>query len=189
MHFWLVELGGGLEQPWHRSLPAPVVLCTVDNSHQPFFLVKGPNLLCPALTLDMTGTLSIANILETNCCSTQLTEQAPQNQQRGKLEQEPGLESGRNAEFPRSQNTFTSVHAGDDSRQLIVSTTGVVIHAEDVSTGSRTSHGMGQMSDESIQELLQHISQPTIGQGPRITQQDNGSWQEQYGKGHNFTQQ
>jgi hypothetical protein len=78
------------------------------------------------------------------------------------------------------------VHAGDDSRQLIVSTTGVVIHATDVSTGARTTHGMGQMSDDSIQHLFQRVIRVTTGQDSQGTQQENASWQEQYGKGHNI---
>jgi hypothetical protein len=105
------------------------------------------------------------------------------------LKQEPELESDRNAELPRPQNIFANVHASDDSLQLIVSTTGLVIHATDVSTGARTSHAMGQMSDETVQKFLESVSQPIIGQGRRRAQQDNMSWQEQYGKGHNFTQQ
>jgi hypothetical protein len=105
------------------------------------------------------------------------------------LQQEPELESGRNAELPRPQNTFTNVHASNDSLQLIVSTTGMIIHAKDVSTGARTSHAMGQMSDETVQKFLEFVSQPITGQGRRRAQQDNTPWQEQYGKGHNFTQQ
>jgi hypothetical protein len=135
------------------------------------------------------GTLLPKNIHGIKFYLTWLNEQASQNQQREKHEQEPELESGRNAELPRPQNIFTNVHSGDDSRLLIVSTTGVVIHATDVSTGARTSHGMGQMSDASIQKILESVSPPTIGQGHRRAQQDNTSWQEQYGNGHNLTQQ
>jgi lipoprotein-anchoring transpeptidase ErfK/SrfK len=80
-----------------------------------------------------------------------------------------------------------NVHVGDDSRQLIVSTTGVVIHATNVSTGTRTTHGMGQMSDDSIQHLFQRVSRPATGQAVQGTQQENPSWQEKYGKGHNIS--
>jgi hypothetical protein len=51
-------------------------------------------------------------------------------------------------------NTFSNISAGDDSRQLIVSTNGVVIQAAEITTGQRAIQGMGQMSDRSIAILL-----------------------------------
>jgi hypothetical protein len=78
------------------------------------------------------------------------------------------------------------VHVGDDSRQIIVSTTGVVIHATDVSTGARTIHSMGQMSDDTVQHIFQPASRPTTRQNVQGAQQENACWREQYGKGHNI---
>lgn len=127
----------------------------------------------------MTGTLCDRLFLDVVNLTTQ-------DQEEAKPEQEPGLQPDRNAEPSRSCNTFTNVHAGDDSRQLIVSTTGLVIHAADVSTGARTIHGMGQMSDGSIQYLFKPVNQPTAGQEVQRTQQEMAAWQKQYGKGHNI---
>ncbi|KAH7382618.1 hypothetical protein DE146DRAFT_636771 [Phaeosphaeria sp. MPI-PUGE-AT-0046c] len=109
-----------------------------------------------------------------------------QNQEGEKLGQEPGLQPGRNTGPSRSQNTFTNVHVGDDSRQLIVSTTGMAIHATDVSTGARTTHTMGQMSDDTIRHLYPPVSRRTAEQNIRGMQRENASWQEQYGEGHNI---
>jgi hypothetical protein len=79
-------------------------------------------------------------------------------------------------------NTFTNISAGDDSRQLIVSTTGVIIQAAGITTGQRTAQGMGQMSDQSIEMLLRHNASTTSkrSQGKETT---SPSW-EHYGTGH-----
>jgi hypothetical protein len=85
---------------------------------------------------------------------------------------------------PVASNTFKNISAADDSCQLIVSTTGVVIEAADITTGQRVAHGMGQMNDTSVQMLLQRdirtLSNTTKGQ--KATQ---SSW-ERYGTGHNI---
>jgi hypothetical protein len=119
---------------------------------------------------------------------TPLTEQAPSNPPKGEhSEGEPRRESERDAELPRIQNTFTNVRAGDDSCQLIVSTTGVVIGAKNVSTGNRTSHGMGQMSDQSIQLLLRRNEMSTTEQ-PTEREGTADSSFDQYGTGHSLAQ-
>lgn len=64
----------------------------------------------------------------------------------------------------RMRTTFTNIRTGDDSCQFIVSTTGDAIDARDVVSGSRTSHGMGQMSDETIQQLSRCNRQSTVDQ-------------------------
>jgi hypothetical protein len=81
-------------------------------------------------------------------------------------------------------NTFTNISAGDDSRLLIVSTTGVIIQATDITTGQRTTHGMGQMSDESIQTLIRHDVSST-SEEPQEKEMPHSSWK-QYGNGRNI---
>jgi hypothetical protein len=85
---------------------------------------------------------------------------------------------------PVASNTFKNISAADDSSQLIVSTTGIVIEAADVTTGRGAAHGMGQMNDTSIQMLLQRDT-PTLSnttKGQKATQ----SFYERYGTGHNI---
>lgn len=95
-------------------------------------------------------------------------------------------ESERDVSPPMTYNKFTNVHAKEDSRQMIVSTTGVIIHAEDISTGARSIHGMGQMSDRSIQVLLQSVNLHTTSnetQNESARAEESGSSWQQHGEG------
>lgn len=50
-------------------------------------------------------------------------------------------------------NVFEDITSADDTQQLIVSTIGDLISAKHITTGSRSSQWMGQMSDETIQQV------------------------------------
>jgi hypothetical protein len=63
-------------------------------------------------------------------------------------------ESEQHTEPLRTRNTFTNMSVGDGSSQIVASATGLAIDARDVTTGNRASHGLGQMSDETMQLLL-----------------------------------
>jgi hypothetical protein len=56
------------------------------------------------------------------------------------------------------------MRVGDGSSQLVASATGLAINARDVSTGNRASHGLGQMSDETMQLLLRRNEMSTTEQ-------------------------
>ena len=50
-------------------------------------------------------------------------------------------------------NVFEDITSVDDAQQLIVSTLGDLISAKRVTTGSRSSQWMGQMSDDTVQQV------------------------------------
>ncbi|EDN07436.1 predicted protein [Histoplasma mississippiense (nom. inval.)] len=50
-------------------------------------------------------------------------------------------------------NEFEDVLSADDSHQVIVSTVGELISAKLITTGSRSAQSLGQMSDETLQQL------------------------------------
>ncbi|KAK6811200.1 hypothetical protein RU639_013003 [Aspergillus parasiticus] len=50
-------------------------------------------------------------------------------------------------------NSFEDVTSADDSHQLVVSTIGDLISAKHISTGARSVQWLGQMSDDTLQQL------------------------------------
>jgi hypothetical protein len=81
-------------------------------------------------------------------------------------------------------NTFKNISAADDSSQLIASTTGVVIQAADITTGQRVAHGMGQMSDATLQTLLNRDTS-TLSDRTQEQKAMHSSW-DRYGTGRNI---
>ncbi|KAH7061974.1 hypothetical protein BKA63DRAFT_527184 [Paraphoma chrysanthemicola] len=69
-------------------------------------------------------------------------------------DQIPRKETGKQPLLTVPLNTFSNITAGDDSRQLIVSTEGIAIQAADITAANRTAQAMGQMADESIQTFF-----------------------------------
>ncbi|KAF5857760.1 hypothetical protein ETB97_005291 [Aspergillus alliaceus] len=51
-------------------------------------------------------------------------------------------------------NSFEDVSSSDDSRQLIVSTIGDLISAKHIKTGNRSEQWLGQMSDDTVKQLI-----------------------------------
>jgi hypothetical protein len=56
-----------------------------------------------------------------------------------------------------STNVFRAISAADDSHQILVSTSGSPIHAQNISAGPRSSQWMGQMSEASLQLLSKDV--------------------------------
>jgi hypothetical protein len=56
-----------------------------------------------------------------------------------------------------STNVFQAISAAEDSRQILVSTTGSPIHAQNITAGPRSSQWMGQMSEVSLQLFSKDI--------------------------------
>ena len=55
----------------------------------------------------------------------------------------------------KTANSFEDVSVAEDGRQFIISTTGVVICARNVTAAAGAAQGMGQMSDDTAQQILQ----------------------------------
>lgn len=62
-------------------------------------------------------------------------------------------------------NVFEDVSMADDGHQVIVSTLGDLVVARRVTAGARSMQLMGQMSDDSLQQLSQNISHASIEKG------------------------
>jgi len=60
-------------------------------------------------------------------------------------------------------NIFEDVSMAEDGHQVIVSTIGDLILAKRVSAGARSTQWMGQMSDDSVQQLAKTLGQSAIG--------------------------
>jgi hypothetical protein len=78
-------------------------------------------------------------------------------------------------------NIFEDVSMADDGQQVIVSTLGDLILARRVTAGARSMQLMGQMSDESLQQLSQNRNHSVV-------KKDKGSdagidFKERYGEG------
>jgi hypothetical protein len=56
-----------------------------------------------------------------------------------------------------STNVFRAISAADDSHQILVSTSGSPVHAQNISAGPRSSQWMGQMSEASLQLLSKDV--------------------------------
>lgn len=99
----------------------------------------------------------------------------PQSHSDAQQDPEQGTEQDREQEPARSigplrtENSFTNVHASPTSVQLVTSTTGAIIHANGVSAGERAIHGLGQMSDETLQQLLRGPSTAQAAEGEPAT--------------------
>ncbi|KAJ4984186.1 hypothetical protein SVAN01_10294 [Stagonosporopsis vannaccii] len=57
-------------------------------------------------------------------------------------------------------NIFEKIEAAEDSRTIIVSTIGDLIRGTDINIGARGGNIMGQMSDESLQRVVENFSPP-----------------------------
>ena len=78
-------------------------------------------------------------------------------------------------------NIFEDVSMADDGHQVIVSTLGDLILARRVTAGARSMQLMGQMSDDSLQQLSQNFGQASQEKRAKL---DAGSeFTERYGEG------
>ncbi|EEH11709.1 conserved hypothetical protein [Histoplasma capsulatum G186AR] len=79
-------------------------------------------------------------------------------------------------------NEFEDVLSADDAHQVIVSTVGELISAKRITTGSRSAQWLGQMSDETLQQLSRdHIRG---SEGPVRAERGLDIRFDQYGRGH-----
>ncbi|KKZ59809.1 hypothetical protein EMCG_00852 [[Emmonsia] crescens] len=79
-------------------------------------------------------------------------------------------------------NEFEDVLSADDAHQVIVSTLGELISAKCITTGSRSAQWLGQMSDETLQQLSRDRSH--VSEGPVRAEVGTGNKFDQYGRGH-----
>jgi hypothetical protein len=87
-------------------------------------------------------------------------------------------------------NLYEDITTADESHQVIISTIGDLISAKHVSAGSGSSQWMGQMSDESLQNLTNNLTRGNIGRGPET--QPGGTarqFEGRYGAGYKFGSQ
>ena len=77
--------------------------------------------------------------------------------------EEQGQEGGRLTDR-MPVNVFENVSAGEASRQVIVSTTGIRISASTVTTEARAMQCLGQLSDTSISQISQDHMAVSISQ-------------------------
>ncbi|EDN04893.1 predicted protein [Histoplasma mississippiense (nom. inval.)] len=79
-------------------------------------------------------------------------------------------------------NEFEDVLSADDAHQVIVSTLGELISAKRITTGSRSAQWLGQMSDETLQQLSRDRSR--VSEGPVRAEMGPDNKFDQYGRGH-----
>jgi hypothetical protein len=58
----------------------------------------------------------------------------------------------------KTVNSLDDVSVAEDGRQFIISTTGVIIRARKVTAAPGAAQCMGQMSDDTAQQILQYSS-------------------------------
>ena len=87
-------------------------------------------------------------------------------------------------------NVFDDVSSDQESHQVVVSTLGDLISARRVNAGMKSMHWLGQMSDDSLQQLSQNrgiagdtATKKTIEQQSEISE----SFEDKYGAGHTLT--
>ena len=78
-------------------------------------------------------------------------------------------------------NIFEDVSMADDGQQVIVSTLGDLIVARRVTAGARSMQLMGQMSDDSLQQLSQNFGHGTAEKEKK--EDAGGGFKERYGEG------
>lgn len=80
-------------------------------------------------------------------------------------------------------NDFEDVSMAEDGNQVIVSTIGDLISAKRINAGARSTQWLGQMSDESLQELTRAVSYVSLarasGDGPEAVK----AFEARYGAG------
>ena len=69
-------------------------------------------------------------------------------------------------------NVFEDVTMAEDGHQVIVSTIGDLILAKRVSAGARSTQWMGQMSDDSLQQLTKALGQSAMGNADNTEHED-----------------
>lgn len=98
-----------------------------------------------------------------------------------------GEDSDREASDPAEtarKNTFEDIASADDSHQLVVSTSGDLISARHIVTGTMSVQWLGQMSDDSLQKLSNdHRSRADKKRPQAQTEQDRFY---QFGVGRNL---
>ncbi|KAJ4341296.1 hypothetical protein N0V95_007272 [Ascochyta clinopodiicola] len=80
-------------------------------------------------------------------------------------------------------NIFEKIDAGEDSRTVIVSTVGDLIKGTDIRIGARAGNVMGQMSDESLQRVVESLSPPSPGKSELASATRSESFEHRYGSG------
>lgn len=72
-------------------------------------------------------------------------------------------------------NVFEDVHMLDDAHQVIVATLGDLISSKRISTGARSSQWLGQMSDDSLQQLSRDNVTKRRATGAPLTNEIRGT--------------
>ncbi|KAJ4310818.1 hypothetical protein N0V94_008255 [Neodidymelliopsis sp. IMI 364377] len=80
-------------------------------------------------------------------------------------------------------NIFEKVDAAEDSRMVIVSTIGDLIRGTDIRIGARAGNVMGQMSDESLQRVMENFSPPGPSRLESASVTRGASFEHRYGSG------
>lgn len=83
-------------------------------------------------------------------------------------------------------NVFEDVTVAEDSHQVIVSTFGDLITARRMTIGARSTNWMGQMSDESLQEISRNRA--PVSQAERTQQDAVAGFSTRYGVGKSIKQ-
>lgn len=84
-------------------------------------------------------------------------------------------------------NVFEDVSMADDGHQVIVSTLGDLISATRVTAGARSVQLMGQMSDDSLQQLSQNIGRAAAEKENKSV--TGSAFKERYGEGWKLSSQ
>lgn len=66
-------------------------------------------------------------------------------------------------------NIFDNIDAAEDSRLIIVSTIGDLIKGTNIKMGARVGNLMGQLSDESLQKVVEKFSPPGPGKADSVS--------------------
>jgi hypothetical protein len=95
-------------------------------------------------------------------------------------------DASRRAQQERT-NVFEDVSMADDGHQVIVSTLGDLISATRVTAGARSVQLMGQMSDDSLQQLSQNIGRAAAEKENKPV--TGSAFKERYGEGWKLSSQ
>lgn len=80
-------------------------------------------------------------------------------------------------------NIFEKIDAAEDSRTIMVSTIGDLIRGIDVKFGARAGSVMGQLSDESLQKIVENFSPPEPSKSDTANPARKTSFEHRYGSG------
>jgi hypothetical protein len=80
-------------------------------------------------------------------------------------------------------NIFEKIDAAEDSRTIMVSTIGDLIRGTDVKFGARAGSVMGQLSDESLQRIVENFSPPDPSRSDKVNAGRDSSFVHRYGSG------